>query len=642
MAEILHINQEYSIENATGDTIKFSDAIEYVKYRRRVEHYTEPVIFASAYPIDFYLERPNFKILRAIAHDFIRLPYSETDIQSITNHLNPLNEIQLQDIIINYCQLRSAVREGFHSFKGKLREIMGKSIPDAQKSNLFIAEFTKYRQELLKEVGEYPDIITEFNRIISRYNPENISSIDTIQSIQEESFVCFLPDDENGPDTKERVNSSWKVLFLDDKPDELQDIFATLQSRGIDYEIANDCPSAREFITGDIYNKITVVVSDYRLFENRETEQDIPRMQPEQGYDFLFWLSKENRYNALVALSGLSKWFLQESFRKHSINVKVYSKNGLLGGGTKLFVDDLEYLGDQYDEVVNNQPSATLWYEPQYKDKSNTEIKSHPLKPYYVYHRNSNDYISNEEKMNRLAEQVAREAEFALDKCSNFNLGATLSIHGEITTTMKGNPEKEDAVFMKKMLQRRIFFYLQIKGFDKDAIAKLLHTGDMRSEVSPAMIKAVMNMLAIQSNSDVPHHLLVEERFFLQNVMNIPIYQLSELTNQVHVIVNLIVSQYLNFNPKAQEYLKNYCLSDEETDEIVAESVSIFDAHVLIRKVVKALIVIKKNRVAGELLETLIEIFENIKRTAPEIKSLQKNISKLSELKQKAMEGIWE
>jgi len=50
---------------------------------------------------------------------------------------------------------------------------------------------------------------------------------------------------------------------------------------------------------------------------------------------------------------------------------------------------------------------------------------------------------------------------------------------------------------------------------------------------------------------------------------------------------------------------------------------------------------IKKNRVAGELLETLIEIFENIKKTAPEIKSLQKNISELSQLQQKAMEGLW-
>lgn len=630
MAEILPINQEYRITTDTGNMIKFDNAIEFIKYKRRVERYKEPVIFTSNHKLDDFLSKPNNKILRAIGHDFLRLPYTDEDIENIESHISPLNDIQLQDIIINFCQLKSAVRDGFHVFKGNLREIMGKPFPDNEKHDLLISEFEKYRKELLREVCDYKALIDEFNRIISFYEPSDISSIEKILSIQEESLACFLPDDDDEIEQARNKSIHWKILFLDDKPDELQKIFSLLEERGIEYEIATSCQSAKQIISNDHMNRITVVVSDYRLYDNND-DHLVPRMQQEQGYDLIMWLCNQVRYNALVALSGLSKWFLFDSFRKQNISVKVYSKNGLLGGGTSLFVDDLEYLGTQYDDIVSNQPQASLWKKP--KLKKNGDIESHELNKYYIYHRNCKDYLAKENEINRIAEQLAREAEFAMDKSANFNFGATLSISKGCTTTMKGDPLKEYSIFSKKLLQRRVFYYLFLKGFEIDAIVKLLHKGNMNENVSDDMIRQVQYFLSIKIESDIPHFLLVEEKYFLQNVMHIDIERFSELSCQAYIIVNAIVSEAIADNQDLINDIDNYLVFDEKSEKYSASSVSIFDAKVLLEKVINSFIRSSKINEALSVINELIIIIDEILELTPNMKAVKGLRSHLTKLK---------
>jgi len=626
MIDILDINKKYIVKKASDDIITFENGIDFAKYKRRSQHCQDPILFRSALPLSHFMDKPGNSILGAIGHGFIQIPYSDAQLKAIIDSINPLNDIQLQDIIINFCQLRSAIRDSFHIFKGKLRKIIGQEISNYEKNSLLHHEFSKYRTELLKEAGEYPELLTEFDRIISLYDPDEISSVEKIQATQEENLVCFLPDDKEEHESKTNAYHSWKILFLDDDPDELKDIFTTLKQRNIGYEITKTFDSAKVIILNDHSNRITVIVCDYRLYE--EGSGYLPaKMQSKQGYDFILWISKQYRHNALVALSGLSKWFLLESFRKYSIGVKVYSKNGLLGGGTRLFVDDLEYLGSQYNDIVNNQPTATFWHNPNIKKGV---VVSHELIKYYIYHRNYKDYLTIEDRINRDAEKVAREAEFALDKSSYFNLGAALSIYGGMTTTMKGNPEKEYDIFCKKLLQRRIFFYLQIKGFNKEAIVMLLQKGDMRAEVID--IKQPLLYLAIESESDLPHHLLAEEKHFLQNIMHIPIYQISELTNQAHVIINTVVNRQIQAYPEIADKIKNYLVYDENSKTLYAQSVSLFDAHVMIENIVNNF---PSQEAALSLIAQLIDIFKDIHSMMPRLDSIGHTIVKLTELKRK-------
>jgi len=607
--------------------VVFDNGIDYVKYLRRVENFTAPVIFTSFFSLEEILQRPNTQILTAIGHQFLQLPYSNMDYKKVTEQLKPLNEIQLSDIKINFCQLRSSVREGFHIFKGRIREIKGYNLLLEEKVSLFHEAFSTYESDLKRDVGQYPEILTEYKRVISLFNPQDILTIERIEAIQEENFVCFLPADSDSTIVIEKHNYSWKILFLDDKPSELDSLFEILDERGINYEVATSCDEAKGIIKNDAYNQIAVVVSDYRLFEMPEKETLKPRMQNEQGYDFLIWLSKQSRYNAMVALSGLSKWFLLDSFRKNRINVKVYSKSGLLGGGVKLFVDDIEYLGTQINDVINNQPKAALWNEMQYVDKEKTKIKSYPLKPYYIFHRNNNDYLTNEININQIAEKVAREVEFAIDKSSNFNFASLVSIQGNVTKTMKGDIENEYSDFQLKLLQRRIFYYLILKGFDTDAIVKMLHKGDSQESMTDSMIKQIPSMLAIKANTDIPYNLLVEEKYFLHHYMNLPIYNMAEMMDQTYAIVNNVVSKYLNQNKYLAEILGNYCIKSE--GQITVGTVSMTEVHVLLKKVVQLLLDSNQYGIASNLLSEVIQVMEAIVEVLPDKSKLKVSFDKL-------------
>ncbi|MBK7683470.1 MAG: hypothetical protein IPJ26_13855 [Bacteroidetes bacterium] len=66
-----------------------------------------------------------------------------------------------------------------------------------------------------------------------------------------------------------------------------------------------------------------------------------------------------------------------------------------------------------------------------------------------------------------------------------------VSIQGNATKTMKGDFENEYPDFQLKLLQRRVFYYLILKGFDTDAIVKMLHKGDSQEEMSDSMIKQI-------------------------------------------------------------------------------------------------------------------------------------------------------
>jgi len=639
MARLIYIDEEYNPINAEASKSKFNSGIEYVRYLRRVEKNIEPIIFTSFHSANEVLEKPNTQIITAIGHGFLQLPYNKDEYEIVVNDIGPLNEIQLQDIIINFCQLRSSVREGFHIFKGRLREIKGMDIGKEDKNKLFLTEFEHYEKELIKDVGNYPEILSEYKNIIAKYNPLDEKTIEIIEAVQEEQFVCYLPADEDMAIEKSSEKKSWKVLFLDDKPSELESVLQVLTDKGIGYEIASSSEQAKIDIEADKRsNKICVVISDYRLFEADAKGVSKPRMQKEQGYDFLLWVSKQDRYNAMVALSGLSKWFLMDSFRRNRINVKVYSKSGLLGGGAKLFVDDIEYLGNQYNEVVNSQPKASLWNEIQYVDKEKTKIKSYSLKPYYVFHRNSNEYLTNENNINQQAEKVARELEFALDHSSNFNFASLVSIQGNATRTMKGEIELEYPDFQLKLLQRRVFYYLILKGFDRDAISKMLHKGDSQSEMSESMIKQIPSMLAIQTETDIPYGLLVEEKYFLHHYMSLPIYNIAELMDQTYSIINSVLNKHLKNCKTVTQKLKNYITEDD--DQISFGTVSMTEVHVVLDKVVDLLIKENKDKEAQFLILEIASLIDELKDLVPDKSKLKLSIRKIDSLNERIAKRI--
>ena len=619
---------EQPFNSITNNEASYSSlqGIAYAKYLRRVEKKCNPIIFTSFLSPDQLLDKPNTRIITAIGHGYLQIPYTEVQLQEVIDTISPLNEIQLNDIIINFCQLRSAVRESFHIFKGKLREIKGSLLSNEQKTEKYKIEFTNYEKNLLKDASAYPLILIEFRRLVTDF--QDTSRIEMITEVTEEQFSRFLPPDSDEVEYIDVEPKPWKILFLDDKPSELQDIFKEIESRKISYQVVTSSVEAKNVVENDKLNLYTVIVSDYRLFESK-SEWKESRMQAEQGYDFLLWLSQKQRFYSMIALSGLSKWFLMESFRKHQVNVKVYSKNNVLTeNGARLFVDDLEYLGDRQYEVLCNQPKAKLWHEDTEKAG---KITNYALKPYYIYHRNHPTYESVEKELNIIAEKVAREIEYALDEKGN-NFAPIISAKGNALTNMKGKIIDEYEVFQLKLLYRRIFYYLTLKGFHRDAISRLLHRGDTDSEkdMSEQLIKQIPYYLGIQTEGDIPYRLLVEEVYFLQHYMNLPLYEAAKMMDQTYVIFNDYINRYLPQKIEAKEELARYvCRGD-------IKAVSINEAHIILNKIS----VILDPNLAQKLVDEIEEVISILSKGLSKFKLLEDSAKKIEELRTKISKKI--
>lgn len=619
---------EQPFNSITNNEASYSSlqGIAYAKYLRRVEKKRNPIIFTSFLSPDQLLDKPNTRIITAIGHGYLQIPYTELQLQEVIYTISPLNDIQLNDIIINFCQLRSAVRESFHIFKGKLREIKGSLLSNKHKTEKYKIEFKNYEKNLLKDASAYPLILIEFRRLVTDF--QDTSRIEMITEVTEEQFSRFLPPDSDEVEYIDVEPKPWKILFLDDKPSELQDIFKEIENRKISYQVATSSVEAKNVVENDKLNLYTVIVSDYRLFESK-SEWKEPRMQAEQGYDFLLWLSQKHRFYSMIALSGLSKWFLMESFRKHQVNVKVYSKNNVLTeNGARLFVDDLEYLGDRQYEVLCNQPKAKLWHEDTEKAG---KITNYALKPYYIYHRNHPTYESVEKELNIIAEKVAREIEYALDEKGN-NFAPIISAKGNALTNMKGKIVDEYEVFQLKLLYRRIFYYLTLKGFHRDAISRLLHRGDTDSEkdMSEQLIKQIPYYLGIQTEGDIPYWLLVEEVYFLQHYMNLPLYEAAKMMDQTYVIFNDYINRYLPKKIEAKEELARYvCRGD-------IKAVSINEAHIILNKMA----VILDPNLAQKLVDEIEEVISILSKGLSKFKLLEDSAKKIEELRTKISKKI--
>lgn len=554
---IIECEKEYEYPNHQKRNADTVSGIEYAKFLRRSKKEKRPILFVSTSPVLSLLKKKDTGIITSIGHTYLKKGYSSEQFNDALLTINPLNEIQLKDIIHNFCQPRSSVREGFHAFKGRINSIKGKSITGEKKDSLFKAEFASYEIELKKEAGEYPAILKEYKRIIAQYNSEEPNSIEYITGVQEESFVYFLPTDDESNEQITVEQKPWKVLLLDDEPEGLQPVIEMLKTKKIQYVIAASSKEAKTIIQQDEKNDITVVICDYRLCEPPNEQWIKPKMQAEQGYDFLIWLATQNRYNAMVALSGLSKWFLMDSFRKYQINVKVYSKTGLNTGGARLIVDDIEYLGDRMYETILSLPTAVEWKKQ--------------LLPYYKWYKlecteadsfETTIAAKSEEIIQQLDKQLELRSRITDEKERNKYLRLQDSVGRATEIFEEAFDENKIDAFKLKLVYRRVLIYYLIKGtIPIHTVAKVLNLGSADSQVRDnknalsddqdykGMKKQVLSCQGVKE-SDIPFNILIEEKLWLKHKMGVEIVNAQFAVNQFFELLEFTYSVLKQQFPK--------------------------------------------------------------------------------------------
>lgn len=549
--------------------------IEYARYLRRNNN-KFPIIFTSFESIEDILKRENSSIINAIGHNFIQLPMSNKDKNSIINNTFELNGIQLADIKINYCGVRSALSNTFHEFKNDIKAIKNKEINDKAKVTEIKKVIEKYKVILIREYPDNSALLYEYNRITRLFKQSDLATIDLLL-VDDKSLANTIPTEEEDV-PKELIQYSWEVLLLDDNLLEIDDVIKEIESRNIIIHKAQTVKEAKEIINLDVNNKITVAIADYRLYE--DPSKDHKKMQTEQGYDFLIWLSQQNRFTARIALSGLSKQFLMDSFRKYSANVKVYSKTDLVHNGVNIFIDDIVESGNYFEDVKNSIPTASNWRH---------------LKPYYIAYKKlpNADSIENyiSQKANEIIDTIKHQIELKtfrseLDKwqqCRDYIIDCTVGDTQSNFDNAKYKDITEENLdsFYAKLINRRVLIYFLIYDvIDKEVLSWLLSNGVVSKEGNlPDTNSQKRQVFSNQSlkESDIPLNILLEEKQWLSSMgINVNGYKV-ELSN-FHSLFESFFKSY--GNPRIIKAYQNH-FTDKKSIKHIKNNIQKFLIDIL-------------------------------------------------------------
>lgn len=514
--ETIYIDKKYEIELESSNKKIFENGIEYARYLRRVNKYKTPIMFTSFLSKKKIFEiYKNPNIINAQKHYFLQLPYTNVDLVKLNTSETELTDIQLSDVVLNFCELKSSIRESYHLFKGRLNEINNKKQSKKEKLEQSNVEIENLKKILQRDYIDIPQVLFAFNALVSGLNKENIEEkINEISTLGDEVLSKYITSDNDTTQTIEPlVEKPWEVLFLDDKPDELAKVLELVKSRNVIYHIAESVKEAKKIIEDDTYNKIAVVVSDFRLFDTKSPD----KVTDEQGYDFLIWLAKQPRINGLMALSGLSKWFLINSFNKLGINVKVFSKSNL-AGAEALFVEELENLGEKYYDYLINQPTGAAWKN---------------LKQYYAFYRNNKDYEKLEENICLHSAEIIEDikknihSKDPIKQIKSISTYITESQSNFDNKTYQTINESTLKKFYDKLIIRRVLIYMYLwdeNSLDQvcELLAKNLSTKSEKKE-KEEKDKTIGNKKQIMTNCglkevDIPVNILSEEKNWLETV----------------------------------------------------------------------------------------------------------------------------
>ncbi len=534
-----------------------------------------PILFVSFYPLKRIIESPGHQLIVAVGHDHISMSAHPQKWLDKINSMEPLTDLQLTDVVTNLCNMRGLIGEVVHRVQGEIRSLLKSD--SASAGEVIKARVKDSLDEIVNLLGKGLDGTSKKQLILRRFQEEIQAKNqlrDAVAFVERygEELKSLVPGEsdygpypEGGDVEDARRPLSWMALILDDEPESLKPVLEAFHRKGIKYHVVENVPEAEKIIEGDVSNNITVAVSDYRLFE---IVDGVRKQQRRQGYDFLADLAGQDRFTGLIALSGLGRRFLLESFQKYSSRVAVFSKNDLgPPEALNLFADGVLDLGNETYNVICSQPHASSWQN---------------LRPFYRAHRGSSDYKSAEHDIGKRARTYALKVEEVL------NSGEALLIQNPplvrltgLTTEMSTkDPADHDVmgIFRNKLTARRIALWLYVcKGFKAIRIYAVL-TGtlhpdnllqskieELRSKAKgevdikalerkgwdklDSSTKALINTHLALSLSDFPSGLLVEEKRWLKSEMGIDIYDIEDLLVQVGYHIKVALEEWCGANP---------------------------------------------------------------------------------------------
>lgn len=451
-----------------------------------------PIVFTSFLNLkNIVKENSKRAITTAIGHGFVQLPCSSLDWLLELNQLQPLDELELYDIVNSYCIDTGIINTLMHSLHGapvhELKEKIRHAIQ--QSHGLFNLDASSSLQAFEGTFAQ----LDESNRR---------AALNFAEEVGNTLIEKYAPIE--GVSSKEKLEGGWKLLLLDDEIREDHAFVKTLRGRGVTVLLAETAAQAEQILEEDFRgeNQILVVVSDYRL---EFMKDGVNVHQPKQGYRFLKEISLKESYVRLVALSALPRKFLMKSFKHYGVRVDVFSK--------KDYFDNQSTIDLLCEELleIGNENAASVVRLPRF-----TSEQWGLFEPFYKAHRNSVNYKENEFSISQRAKaycEGVKEGEFP------FQLeGFTVSLDGKKKEPT--NP-KTFSDFINKMVVRRVAIWCSQynRYWRLTDIHKVIKGYSYTGTEKETLAKNQINTNLALSLSEYPWNMTIEEKHWMMYEM---------------------------------------------------------------------------------------------------------------------------
>ena len=404
--ELLELNEPTNSVWLLNASLNWNDnkqtgfyGFDIAKFLRTEKKSKAPIIFYSPVPQIYFEKRSEkeikFKILFGRGSAFIEAPFIEEKLKEVATAIQLLSNAALHDVATMLCDLKGIVIDKLnHDLK------FGADV------NSVIASISLYLSSYQKQSIQ----LNEFAEKLQQRTKAK-DSIGFFSDKQQFITLCNLQLTASGKPESETKISRHKILVIDDKADELNNIVNNLSA---DFEITqvNQAERAIEEINKDTANKIIAIVSDWRLYEQKNQNQ----WQPLQGYEILDFASKHG-IRALFALTSQADFVVHHIRNLMGVRFEMFKKENLLSADQwKVFVDVLNEscentvrlrasLPDdskQWTKEIfkNGEPLKTL--KQQYIEVWNSEERDTYFSKITITANEIWDYLKNTLKNNRL------------------------------------------------------------------------------------------------------------------------------------------------------------------------------------------------------------------------------------------------
>ncbi|MCD4680747.1 MAG: response regulator [Bacteroidales bacterium] len=480
----------------------------------RLKNITAPIFICSFASENYPVKEKGFLILQSMGHYFIHLPTGITKDYEI----RLLEEMELEDIQLHFCDIVGLIKTIWH----KKPEALILPFEEGKK-------YIKGLLEDIRNIGNLPHAIYKETKKVE----------DELIKIEKESFSTFL--DENTErrflihleDSSENAvfnySGGWEVLILEDKPDQVQTLKNRLEEIHLELKVhlVSTYSEAINKIKEDLFNRITVVIVDYRL------EDSLGNFKGKQGYSFISWLIQQNRFTDIFVYSGQSRTSVLSTFKRFGIQINYKRKTEVEGKILEDFLEEIIDKGNQMYEALLNQPHTGIW--------------DYSLRSFYAHYRNHKDYILFEQQISQDAKRYIKQLDYFLNLSINdeengwFN---SLMKGGIIIPPFKGvrklqlrkvghsvppKPKRNGQddeyyeTFKKILVIRRIVLWLknQTKIDNWLIIANLIFEGtfNSKSEKKDTKDKTLITYSCV-SDGDYPSRILVEEKNWYKSIIH--------------------------------------------------------------------------------------------------------------------------